>query len=369
MRALRRKIMVVVAVFTVAVAGLALARSLPFADRSQPPTTRNATQAAATGAGAAAGALNRLPVKGKAAMTGYTRTQFGQAWTDDTDRELTRPWGHNGCDTRDDALARDLVEAHLKPGSRCVVVSGRLHDPYTGSTLAWRRGRHTSTTVQIDHVVALGNAWVTGAQHLPAPTRRALANDPLNLVAVDGPANEAKRDGDAATWLPPNKAYRCDYVARQIAVKTKYQLWVTPAENRYGAGTRPLSSPDTSYRSPTMTTHWIPEQLLEPGVGVILDTETTDLDGRIIEISIIDAATGTVLMDQLINPSSPAPPTTPTRSTKLKPNLPSPSETSTNSSTPPTMHERTIAYRPAFLRDVKRLKNKHYNMNTHSNGR
>ncbi|EFD08367.1 hypothetical protein LI950_12290 [Cutibacterium acnes] len=118
-----------------------------------------------------------------------------------------------------------------------------------------------------------------------------------------------------------------------------------------------------------MTTHWIPEQLLEPGVGVILDTETTDLDGRIIEISIIDAATGTVLMDQLINPSSPAPPTTPTRSTKLKPNLPSPSETSTNSSTPPTMHERTIAYRPAFLRDVKRLKNKHYNMNTHSNGR
>ena len=179
MRALRRKIMVVVAVFTVAVAGLALARSLPFADRSQPPTTRNATQAAATGAGAAAGALNRLPVKGKAAMTGYSRTQFGQAWTDDTDRELTR---------------------------------------------------HTSTTVQIDHVVALGNAWVTGAQHLPAPTRRALANDPLNLVAVDGPANEAKRDGDAATWLPPNKAYRCDYVARQIAVKTKYQLWVTPAE-------------------------------------------------------------------------------------------------------------------------------------------
>ncbi|MBD4632140.1 DUF1524 domain-containing protein, partial [Xanthomonas citri pv. citri] len=90
---------------------------------------------------------------------------------------------------------------------------------------AWRRGRHTSTAVQIDHVVALGNAWVTGAQHLPAPTRRALANDPLNLVAVDGPANEAKRDGDAATWLPPNKAYRCDYVARQIAVKTKYQLW------------------------------------------------------------------------------------------------------------------------------------------------
>ena len=231
MRSLRRNIMVVAGVLGVAVAaGPTLARSLPFADRSQPPTTRNATQAAATGATAAAGALNRLPVKGKAAMTGYTRTQFEQAWTDDTDRELTRPWGHNGCDTRNDALARDLVEAHLKPGSRCVVVSGRLHDPYTGSTLAWRRGRHTSTTVQIDHVVALGNAWITGAQKLSPLQRTALANDPLNLLAVDGPANEAKRDRDAATWLPPNKAYRCDYVARQIAVKMKYQLWVTAAE-------------------------------------------------------------------------------------------------------------------------------------------
>ena len=230
MRALRRKIMVVVAVFTVAVAGLALARSLPFASGSASPVATGHSEVRNVGAGAAMGALNHLPVKGKAPMAGYARARFGRAWTDDADQGLTSPWGHNGCDTRNDALARDLVEAHLKPGSRCVVASGRLHDPYTGSTLAWRRGRHTSTTVQIDHVVALGNAWVTGAQHLPAPTRRALANDPLNLVAVDGPANEAKRDGDAATWLPPNKAYRCDYVARQIAVKTKYQLWVTPAE-------------------------------------------------------------------------------------------------------------------------------------------
>lgn len=230
MRSLRRNIMVVAGMLGVAVAaGPTLARSLPFAADTT-PTSRTATAPATVGAEAAAGALNRLPVKGKAAMTGYTRTQFGQAWTDDTDRELTRPWGHNGCDTRNDALARDLVEAHLKPGSRCVVVSGRLHDPYTGSTLAWRRGRHTSTTVQIDHVVALGNAWITGAQKLSPLQRTALANDPLNLLAVDGPANEAKRDRDAATWLPPNKAYRCDYVARQIAVKTKYQLWVTPAE-------------------------------------------------------------------------------------------------------------------------------------------
>lgn len=231
MRSLRRNIMVVAGVLSVAVAaGPTLARSLPFASGSTSPAATGHFEVRNVGARAAMGALNHLPVKGKAAMTGYSRTQFGQAWTDDTDRELTRPWGHNGCDTRNDDIARDLDQAHTKPGSRCVVVSGKLHDPYTGVTLTWRRGRHTSTTVQIDHVVALGNAWITGAQKLSPLQRTALANDPLNLLAVDGPANEAKRDRDAATWLPPNKAYRCDYVARQIAVKTKYQLWVTAAE-------------------------------------------------------------------------------------------------------------------------------------------
>ena len=84
--------------------------------------------------------------------------------------------------------------------------------------------------MQIDHVVALGDAWVTGAQQLTPTERTTLANDPLNLLAVDGPTNSAKRDADAASWLPPNKAYRCTYVARQVAVKSRYHLWVTAAE-------------------------------------------------------------------------------------------------------------------------------------------
>ena len=180
--------------------------------------------------GQAAAALSDLPVKGRAPMTGYSRDQFGPAWSDNSDSALTRPWGHNGCGTRDDALARDLVGAKLKSGSRCRVVSGELHDPYTGRKIAWRRGRETSAVVQIDHVVALGNAWVTGAQQLPMDRRQALANDPLNLLAVEGRANQNKGAGDAVTWLPPNKSYRCDYVSRQIAVKRKYHLWVTSAE-------------------------------------------------------------------------------------------------------------------------------------------
>jgi len=125
-------------------------------------------------------------------------------------------------------LHRDL--AGVTAGEDCKVLSGTLSDPYTAKQIVFVRGDTTSALVQIDHVVALSNAWQTGAQQLALEQRIALANDPLELLAVDGEANQKKSDGDAATWLPPNKPFRCQYVARQIAVKKKYSLWVTPAE-------------------------------------------------------------------------------------------------------------------------------------------
>ena len=167
--------------------------------------------------------LAGLPIKGRAPKTGYSRAEFGQAWAD-VDR--------NGCDTRNDILDRDLTAKTFKPGTRdCLVLTGVLADPYTASTIDFIRGASTSSAVQIDHVVALNDAWQKGAQQLSVERRTALANDPLNLLAVDGPANQQKGAGDAATWLPPNKSYRCDYVARQISVKATYSLWVTQAEH------------------------------------------------------------------------------------------------------------------------------------------
>ena len=164
--------------------------------------------------------LGTLAVKGRAPKTGYTRTQFGVAWAD---------VDHNGCDTRDDILRRDLTTLRFRASTHgCVVISGELADPYTGSMISFTKA--AASTVQIDHVVALSDAWQTGAQQLPATTRRELANDPLNLLAVDGPTNQDKGDGDAATWLPPRKTFRCTYVSRQVAVKARYHLWVTPAE-------------------------------------------------------------------------------------------------------------------------------------------
>jgi hypothetical protein len=160
--------------------------------------------------------------KGRAAKTGYTRDQFGPAWAD-VDR--------NGCDTRNDILKRDLVNEVFKEKTNgCTVLTGTLVDPFSGETINFVQGAKTSSEVQIDHVVALSNAWQTGAFKLTADQRKAFANDTLNLLAVKGRLNSQKGDGDAATWLPPLKSFRCDYVSKQIAVKIKYKLWFTAPE-------------------------------------------------------------------------------------------------------------------------------------------
>lgn len=164
--------------------------------------------------------LESLSVKGRAPKTGYTRAQFGQAWAD-----INR----NGCDTRNDILKRDLKSTVFKSGTRdCKVIGGTLLDPYSGKSINFVVS--SNPVIDIDHVVALSNAWQTGAFQISIELRTALANDPLNLLAVDSKLNRQKGDGDAATWLPPLKSYRCDYVSRQIAVKAKYGLWVTAPE-------------------------------------------------------------------------------------------------------------------------------------------
>lgn len=165
------------------------------------------------------GVLATLEVKGRAPKNNYRRAEFGQRWKD-VDR--------NGCDQRNDVLARDLQQVEAPKG--CKVLRGVLNDPYTGQMIEFQRGQNTSSAVQIDHVVALADAWQKGAQQWTAEQREVFANDPQNLLAVDGPANMQKGAGDAATWLPKNKAFRCRYVSIQIEVKAKYRLWVTPAE-------------------------------------------------------------------------------------------------------------------------------------------
>lgn len=172
--------------------------------------------------GNAAQLLTQLPVR-KPYRHGYERHVFGYRQTDDDG---------NGCDVREDVLARDLQDVRFRYAGSCQVRSGTLHDPYTGSIIRFVRGRKTSALVQIDHVVALENAWQSGAWKWDQSKRLRFGNDMMNLLAVQGRANQEKGSASAAYWLPSNKSYRCAYVARQIAVKYKYGLSVTREEQR-----------------------------------------------------------------------------------------------------------------------------------------
>lgn len=231
------------ALLNLLVAGLVLvglAFPIPRAQPDAAPnTTRESTPASVTEEGeqpdtaadvaAALTTLDSLEVKGRAPMTGYEREEFGQAWSDD----VTVEFGHNGCDTRNDILRRDLDNLVIKDGTHdCVALSGTLQDPYSGQAIEFQRGAETSDAVQIDHVVALADAWQKGAQQWSPEQRRNFGNDPRNLLAVDGPLNQQKGAGDAATWLPPNKAFRCEYAQRIVEVKAAYGVWVTDAEKQ-----------------------------------------------------------------------------------------------------------------------------------------
>lgn len=196
----------VIGTLTVVLAALPFDNSDVNSDQISEPVVQNADSAQY--------ALEQLAVKGRAPKTGYQRSQFGSGWK--TER---------GCSMRHIILFRDVQGAVID--DKCRVVGGVLHDPYTLKYIDVASG---SSAIQIDHVVALSDAWQKGAQALTYEQRTQLANDPLNLLAVDGDANQQKGDGDAATWLPPNKAFRCEYVARQVAVKRHYHLWVTAAE-------------------------------------------------------------------------------------------------------------------------------------------
>lgn len=170
----------------------------------------------------------------------YRRSAFGDAWDDNNDA----PLGHNGCDTRDDILARDLVDVTFVFTKRCpnAVATGTLHDPYTNAVIAFQRGAKIGEAVQIDHIVPLAYAWDMAAASWPARLRVKFANDPGNLLAVQGQANQDKGDSPPAQWMPPNGAFACQYAMQFIAVMRGYALPLDQASAdvlRQAAGTCP----------------------------------------------------------------------------------------------------------------------------------
>jgi hypothetical protein len=159
--------------------------------------------------------------------TDYRRAAFGDAWEDDNDA----PGGRNGCDTRNDILNRDLEDKIYVATKRCpqAVAGGTLRDPYTNATIAFVRGNRVGASVQIDHLVPLAFAWDMGARDWTEPMRIRFANDPANLLAVAGGANQDKGDQPPGDWMPPNAAFWCQYAVAFIAVVRGYGLPVDEA--------------------------------------------------------------------------------------------------------------------------------------------
>ncbi|WP_433249403.1 HNH endonuclease family protein [Streptosporangium sp. CA-135522] len=169
--------------------------------------------------------IKKLRVRRMGPKRGYTRARFGDNWAD-TAKGV--PYARNGCGTRNDLLARDGEYVKYRRGSRCVVVSMKLRDPYTGRTIRWRKQRPGE--VQVDHVIPLSYEWRMGASRWPMAKRLRIANDPLNLIPVYGDANQAKGGSGPASWLPPVRRVRCAYVVRFAQVAVKYALPVTRAD-------------------------------------------------------------------------------------------------------------------------------------------
>ncbi|MFD3836600.1 HNH endonuclease family protein [Streptomyces sp. NPDC058642] len=170
--------------------------------------------------------IEKVQTKGRGPRTGYDRDEFGYAWMDSAPGGI--PFSRNGCDTRNDLLQRDGEDVRFRSGSDCVVVSMTLADPYTGREIDWVKSR--AMAVQVDHVMPLSYDWQMGASRWDKGKRQDIANDPLNLIPVDGPTNGSKSDSGPASWLPPNKQIRCSYVVRFAQVSLKYELPVTKAD-------------------------------------------------------------------------------------------------------------------------------------------
>ncbi|MFD0437247.1 HNH endonuclease family protein [Streptomyces chartreusis] len=212
-------------------AGLVLAGALAASacgPLTVPGSTAEAAPAhgpAAAGRGTALGQLNDLTVRAQSTLAGYSRDAFGPAWSDAGTVEMSG----NFCPTRQDVLARDLDDV-VRAGDGCTVLSGVLHDRYTGRTIDFKRGPRTSMAVQIDHIVPLALGWRSGARELTAEQKLNYANDPENVIATGGSTNAGKGAKDAAAWMPPRAEAHCWYATAQVRVKTKYRLSVTPAE-------------------------------------------------------------------------------------------------------------------------------------------
>lgn len=203
---------------------------------AEEPTAPEQPAELSSAAQAALQALDGIDVTPATRIPAYNRKeQFtpggkGTSWPD---------IAGTGCNTRDDILAAQLT--NVVRNEKCQVVTGTLDDPYTGNVIDFERdvtvnGKKVggnSMAVQIDHKYPLKKFWEGGAWKWTLEERVAAANDPLNLVASDGPANNFKSAKGPSEWMPStsgNAAYDCTFATDVVTVLVKYDLTATKAD-------------------------------------------------------------------------------------------------------------------------------------------
>lgn len=207
----------------VAAAGLALWLDRQPSANENSPAAADPTGTVLPDAQRARADLESLTVAWNRNWESYERNAFGPGWSG----HGGEPALASGCTAREDVFRRDLIDVRMAQSNPCMVLSGTLVDPYTGERLPYDRFK--ASGIEIDHVVALGDAWRSGASQWDRERRQNFANDVGNLLAVQKQANQDKGSKTPDQWKP-RQEYQCDYARRWVAVKARWNLTVQPTE-------------------------------------------------------------------------------------------------------------------------------------------
>ncbi len=135
----------------------------------------------------------------------------------------------NGCNTREDILKKYTSE-YTGRFDGCKIKSGKFYDYYNGKFLRYDKSVDTGGGIQIDHIVAIGNAWISGGYKWGKDEWISYINDEEVLIPTSSKTNREKSDKDITEWKPANNSYLCTYAEKQVEIKDKYKLTVTEKE-------------------------------------------------------------------------------------------------------------------------------------------
>ncbi len=146
----------------------------------------------------------------------YDRTFFGHGWTKD------------GCKTtRVEVLIEESSTGVVFDSTGCNVILGLWYDKYNDTII------YKANLLDVDHMVPLKDAWISGAWKWNKEKRVEYANymeDKNHLIAVLYRANRSKGSKAPHLWMPKNKKIWTQYCNTWCDIKIKWNLTVSKEE-------------------------------------------------------------------------------------------------------------------------------------------